>query len=96
MKATSLKRAIEARGGTAQIEIHASTPERGIPHTKTKVSGILNGHDVEMHDDDSTYFTARPVSKRGHYDPGSDYNSGGYSFYRRIKDLDCLARRVAA
>lgn len=32
--------------------------------------------------------TIRKTSKRKDFDPGSDYNPGGYIFLRRIKDLN--------
>lgn len=91
MKATSLKRAIESRGGSAEIVVSYPFPE----HTTTakiELVGELAGYDLHMHGDHSDFYTGRRQSKRGEYDPGSDYNPGGYTFLNRLKDLDWLVK----
>jgi hypothetical protein len=89
MKATSLKRAIESRGGTAEIiKTHIKSPATGKEWDRISLKGTLNGWDVEMIGDESGFFTMRRITNRGHYDPGSDYNSGGYDFCNKLKELD--------
>jgi len=69
----------------------STTCPSGQPHTprvEYEVNGTLNGYDVHMYGESSGYFTVRAISKRGYYDPCSDYNSGGYTFCNRLKDLD--------
>lgn len=75
MTSTSLKREIIKLGG--------------VPHDRERggVTAEVNGYDVEMIGESSRFFTVRRVEKRGAFDPGSDYNSGDYSFYHRIKEL---------
>lgn len=93
MKATTLKRAIEARGGSATINTKRIVNEFA-PNGRewTNLKGQLNGYDIEMIGEESTFFTAREVGKRGHYDAGSDYNSGGYTFGHTQNDLDWATR----
>jgi hypothetical protein len=86
VKVSRLKSAIEKLGGTARI--YEATKERPNAH----LSGELNGYDVNMWFSDygreSDWFTVRLISRRGEYDMGADYNPGGFTFLRRIKDLE--------
>jgi hypothetical protein len=86
MKATNLQSAIIKMGGTAQITRQTFKNEFG-EHLRVNLNGTVNGYDVSMHGEQASFFTVRAISKRGHYDPGSDYNSGDYTFCNRIKDL---------
>lgn len=93
MKAISLKRAIERRGGKAEIIVSETRGFEGKIYLGYNLDGTLNGHDIHMilnSDKEGSFFTSRLIKNRGQYDPGSDYNSGGYTFYRKIKWLDEL------
>lgn len=79
MTAQNLVKAIEKMGGTATVEDGA-------------VTGELNGYDIEMLGNDSRFYTIRSIKDRGYYDPTSDYNSGDYTFFNRIKDLGWTLR----
>lgn len=94
MKATTLKRAIEKRGGTARIITEQLKPNEFRPNGGTSVNlyGELRGYDIHMIGDESSFYTGRRVTQRGHYDPGSDYNSGGYTYCHRQNDLDWLTQ----
>lgn len=91
MKAASLQKAIQKLGGTAEIKTVPTTYGE-----KRELVGELNGHDVHMiisnYSDGQDFFTVRAITKRGEYDPGSDYNPGGYTFCNRIKDLNWAAK----
>ena len=95
MKAISLLNAIKKRGGQAEIKAEAKTKYDGSKYTSYSLVAELNGYDIEMvgmgsdpDDLGSSFWTARRVSGRGHYDPGSDYNPGNWEFNNRINDLD--------
>lgn len=79
MTAQNLKNKIVKLGGKVQ-------------KTSKGVKGTLNGWDVHLIGHTSTFFTTRRITDRGHYDPGSDYNSGGYRFEYRLKDLEGYAK----
>lgn len=97
MKAMSLIRKIEKLGGTAEIVSEESRGYDGQAWASHEVVGELNGYDIHMDDLESDFYTVRSVEQRGHYDPGSDYNPGGYSFRYRLSDLEqYAARKVAA
>jgi hypothetical protein len=88
MKATSLQKAIIARGGTAEI---TRTPFKSLTGRKSiriQLTGQLNGWDVHMSDEENSYFTMRRVIDRNFCDMGSDYNSGGYDFCHKLNELD--------
>lgn len=91
MKAQSLINAVERLGGTAKIVESKSTGFGGKMYVTHHVEGILNGYDIHMHGLESSFFTTRAIKDRNYYDPGSDYNSGGYQFARKLKYLaeDC-------
>jgi hypothetical protein len=94
MLAKNLVRQIVKRGGTAKII------ERQHVSGAFEVSGELNGYDVHMFLSNggtperggSSYYTVRPIAQRGHHDPFSDYNPGGWTFCNRLSDLDWAAR----
>lgn len=94
MKAINLKKEIEKRGGFAKIVVETKTASLRYGQTEpetyesVELIGELNGHDVHMHSDESSFYTTRRISDRGYNDPGSDYNPSGYTFCNRIKDLD--------
>lgn len=94
MKLQSVKREIEKRGGTSTISKTLFTGFHATGNDyKHKLIGELNGYDIEMdgnglNGEESSYFVIRPISKRGEYDPSSDYNPSGYTFCNRIKELD--------
>lgn len=90
MKAASLVKKIEALGGTAAV-----VSEKHSWGAQQTVSGQLVGYDIRMvlQDGGASFFTSRAQSKRGQYDPGSDYNPGGYSYHRRLRDLEWLVER---
>jgi hypothetical protein len=97
MKLANLKRAIEKRGGEATVTQETLTDRytgRDWPHWE--LSGTLNGHDVSMTGSNGTdscgFYTTRAIAKRGHYDMGSDYNPGGWTFCNRLKDLEWACR----
>lgn len=66
-----------------------------------EVIGTLKGYDVHMFvanlgqpdDGGNNYFTVRAISKRGHHDPFSDYNPGGWTFCNRLADLEWACGR---
>ena len=106
MLAKNLKRAIEKRGGTAAIipllqgdaiGRHWLTGER--PEA-WELSGVLGAYDVHMflcnggtpESGGNSYYTVRPIAKRGHHDPFSDYNPGAWTFCNRLRDLDWACR----
>lgn len=94
MKATNLLKAIEKLGGTGSV-VTRTLEMKGycdVPYLRTKVTltATLAGYDVEMNcdeDGETDFYTVRRISQRGHFDAGSDYNSGGYTFCNRIKEL---------
>lgn len=95
MKATTLKRAIEKRGGTAKIktERHEANEFHTAERTTVDLWGELKGYDIHMiggEHGESSFYTARRVANRGQYDQGSDYNSGGYTFCHTQNDLDWI------
>jgi hypothetical protein len=103
MLAKNLKRAIEKRGGAAAITLRDGMqrdPITGERPEAWELSGTLNGYDVHMFlcnsgtpdSGGNSYFTVRPSSKRGEYNPSSDYNPGGWTFCNRLRDLDWAAR----
>lgn len=94
MKASNLKKAIERFGGQAEIITTHVRGERGNEWDRVDLKGTLHGFDIEMHGEESDFFTARRIKDRGYFDPGSDYNSGGYSFYHRLKELQWLVDRA--
>ncbi|QOH56222.1 hypothetical protein [Rhodococcus rhodochrous] len=96
MKANSLVSKIQKMGGTASLISEKRTDYDGRPWTKHEVVGELNGFDIHMDDLESDYFTVRHESKRDHFDPGSDYNPGGFRFCYRLRDLEQFAQGVAA
>lgn len=65
-----------------------------------EVVGELKGYDVHMflsnsgqpQDGGNSCYTVRSISRRGEYDPSSDYNSGGFTFCNRLTDLDWAVR----
>lgn len=75
MTSTRLKREIVRLGGTVEDRQGGG------------LNAVLNGYDIKMITDTCSFFTVRPVAKRGYFDPAADYNSGDYSFYHRIKEL---------
>lgn len=89
MKASTLVKAIEKRGGKARLVFkHLDRGGKLI-----YVEGELNNHDIffrgnGIDNDSSSFYTVRPFSKRGYYDPGSDYNPSDYTFCHTQKDLD--------
>lgn len=89
MKIESLKRAIIKAGGTAEIRTETLKNWQGVERQERTLVGILNNHDVTMHDN-CGFFTSRAIEDRGYYDPGSDYNPSGYTFHRRVKDIDWI------
>lgn len=92
MKASSLIGEIEKRGGTAKLVTEEHKAWDGKPRTSYHVEGMLREHDIHMFGQECDFFTVRHISKRGYYDPTSDYNSGDYKFCNRIKDLDWAIR----
>lgn len=75
----------------------------GGKHEPTKsyeVAGILGNYDVhafcqpdwQTGKPSFSSYTVRHTSKRGEYDPYSDYNPGGYTFCSRLADLDWACR----
>lgn len=90
MKASTLLREIKKRGGQATIKTEIIRNDFGT-REHVSLAGVLNGYDVEMIGDESSFFTARRVEKRGYYDPSSDYNSGDYQFFHRVKDLSIFS-----
>mgnify|MGYP001602237600 CR=1 FL=1 len=86
MTGTNLLKAIKKLGGEATLKVETFYGSFG-PTDRTSVEGTLNGYDIEWSSGNSRCFTVRRISQRGEYDPGSDYNPGGYAFYDRIKDL---------
>lgn len=91
MKAANLVSAIKRMGGTAKIVSEPKHSEiQGIRRewVSHEVVGELNGYDIQMHGLDQSFWTARKVSNRGYFDAGADYNTGGYEFNHRIKDLE--------
>ncbi len=103
MLAKNLQRAIEKRGGTAQItsrEGMQRSPFSGERPEAWELSGTLGGYDVHMYlsnggqpaNGGNSYFTVRPISKRGEHNPFSDYNPGGWTFCNRLRDLEWAAR----
>ena len=62
------------------------------PRIDVEVVGEVRGYDVHAYGDTFASFTVRHQGKRGHHDPFSDYNSGGYTFCDRLKDLEWAAR----
>lgn len=88
MTAKSLIREVKKRGGTAELISKMRPGFGGKMYESFTVVGQLNDHDIHMIGDHSSFFTVREISKRGYFDPGADYNSGGYTFCNRIKDLD--------
>jgi hypothetical protein len=91
MKAKSLVRKINQLGGTAEIISEERTGHNDKKRMYHKVLGTLNGYDVEMIDLDSSFYTIRRISQRGAYDPGSDYNPGGWIFCHRLNELQYYA-----
>lgn len=92
MKIKSVKNRIEKLGGKANYEIS----ETEFSRQYHELNGIINGYDIHMFnngDDETDFFTARKVENRGEYDPGSDYNPGGYIFCNRVNDIDWLNNR---
>lgn len=88
MKAINLINAVKKLGGTATLKKVEHKDYKNEPRTSYSVEGELNGYDVHMIGQSCSFFTTRRISDRGHFDAGSDYNSGGYAFYNRIKDLE--------
>lgn len=82
MKAISLANEVERLGGTVMLSAVSREESSDI-----KLTGLLNGYNIEMHGDDSDFFTVRHQSRRNYFDGGSDYNCGGHTFVTRIKDL---------
>lgn len=98
MKAITLQREIIKRGGNARIVNEHVTGAAG-EWERSDLLGELNGYDIEMIltngrtiTGENDFYTVRRVSDRGYFDPGSDYNSGGYTFCHKIKDLDWAVR----
>jgi hypothetical protein len=102
MLAKNLKRAIERAGGTAAITRRDGMrrdPITGERPECYELSGELRGYDVHMfianrgtpETGGNSYFTVRPIAQRGHNDPFSDYNPGGWTFCNRLRDLDWAA-----
>lgn len=101
MQAKRLRNAIIKRGGTAEITARNLRHNPDFHDIKEyELSGELNGYDVHMYLSNpgdpatggSSFYTVRQVAKRGHNDPFSDYNPGGWTFCNRIADLDWAAR----
>lgn len=99
MQAKRLRNAIIKRGGKAEImrrDGMRRDPFTGEVPEAWELSGTLNGSDVHMFlcnggtpdSGGNSYYTVRPISKRGHHDPFSDYNPGAWTFCNRIADLD--------
>lgn len=82
MKISSLAKAIISLGG--QYEITES-------HGREYLKGTVGKYEVEMHGsssvspDSNDIFTTRRIGTED--DHGSDYNPGGWSIGRRVKDL---------
>lgn len=95
MQAKRLRNAIVKRGGTAEI----TERDPGHGAVTYELSGTLNGSDVHMFlanrgtpdTGGNSYYTVRPITKRGAHDPFSDYNPGGWTFCNRIADLEWAA-----
>lgn len=103
MLATSLINGIIKRGGEAALVTETLTDHfTGETRERSEVVGTLNGHDVHAYCDSFGktdafgHFTTRKISQRGYFDPCADYNSGGYTFCDRIKDLDWATKSYAA
>lgn len=103
MQAKNLKRAIEKAGGRAEITRRDGMrpdPITGEKPEAWELSGELRGYDVHMFlcnggtpaRGGNDYFTVRPVARRGHHDPFSDYNPGAWTFCNRLRDLEWAAR----
>jgi hypothetical protein len=103
MQAKRLRNAIVKRGGSAAIKLREHMrpdPLTGTVPQHWELSGELNGYDVHMFlcnggqpaDGGNSYYTVRRISMRGHHDPCSDYNPGGWTFCNRIADLDWAVR----
>lgn len=94
MKALSLVNAIKKMGGTAKIVSENKSSEiQGVRRewVSSEVVGELNGYDIQMYlgeDDSSSFFTARKIANRGYFDAGADYNTGGFEYNHRVKDLE--------
>ena len=87
MTLNTLKNAIVKLGGTVTVETKNLIGYMNQPYTNTTLYATLGSYEIEFNDG-SDYFTSRRIGTK--YDMGSDYNPGGWSFCRRIKDLKSL------
>lgn len=89
MKIQSVHDKIFKLGGSAEIKIQRRG-DRDYPY----LEGVLNGYDVHMagsYKGEIDYYTVRAIRNRNEYDMGADYNPGGHTFLRRVKDLEKAA-----
>ena len=103
MQAKRLRNAIIRAGGEAKIvrrDGMRRDPITGEAPESWELSGTLRGYDVHMflsnggtpNSGGNSYYTVRHIEQRGHHDPFSDYNPGGWTFCNRIADLEWAAR----
>jgi hypothetical protein len=62
------------------------------PVPSFEVVGELGGYDVHAYGTNFSHYTTRSIAKRGHHDPFSDYNPGGWTCCNRLADLDWACR----